>query len=156
MVSDGRTDDAPNAPGRRLERFVKDRWPRSKGRMRGLAKQVGTTAETLYSWFRGDSEPSMAHLRELARLLQVGRVELVAVIDGAGSDFRSDTLSDPAALSPKPDPLLVEVREALRLAQQERAELRERVEALEAAAKLRDQPDAGADDERPAPVQREE
>lgn len=145
MVSEGSTDEGEDAPGRQLERFVKDRWPRSKGGMRGLAKQIGVVPETLYAWFRGDSEPSMAHMREMAPRLDVTRSQIVAILDNTLAGAVHSTRSAPAD-PPSPDPLLVELRDSLRQAQRERADLRERVAALEAAAKLRDQSDDGADD----------
>lgn len=47
-----------------------------------LAGEIGSSTETLYAWFRGDSEPSMAHLRELSDKLGVRRAVLVAILDG--------------------------------------------------------------------------
>lgn len=75
--------DATEAtPGRRLERYVKARWTRRNGGILGLASEIGSSTETIYSWFRGDSEPSMAHLRAIADRLGVRRAVLVAVLDG--------------------------------------------------------------------------
>lgn len=47
-----------------------------------LASEIGSSTETLYAWFRGDSEPSMSHLRELSDKLGVRRAVLVAILDG--------------------------------------------------------------------------
>lgn len=70
------------AAGRRLERYLRARWGRQQRGMRGLAAKAGTTAETLYSWFRGDTEPSLASLTELAAAVGVNRSEILAVMDG--------------------------------------------------------------------------
>lgn len=71
-----------NEPGRRLEGYVKEHWTRRDGGIRKLAARMGTSAETLYAWFRGETEPNLAHLRSLAELLEVSRADLVAVMDG--------------------------------------------------------------------------
>jgi hypothetical protein len=86
MVRAERTKGLREAAGRRLERYVKERWPRGKGGMRGLASVIGSSPETMYSWFRGDTEPGMAHLRELADKLETTRAILVAVLDGEPAD----------------------------------------------------------------------
>jgi DNA-binding XRE family transcriptional regulator len=70
--------------GRRLERFVKARWTRDQGGIRALAKEIGAVPETLYSWFRGDTEPSLEALGELGRVLGVSRSAIVAAMDGEG------------------------------------------------------------------------
>lgn len=67
-----------------LEEFIRARWDRSRGGITGLAKSIGSSTESIYAWFRGDSEPSMAHLRELAIALDVTRAELVMALDGSG------------------------------------------------------------------------
>lgn len=56
----------------------------------GLARSIGSTSETIHSWFRGDSEPSIAHLRDLARELKVSRWEIVAILDGDEVPSRAD------------------------------------------------------------------
>ena len=71
---------------------------------------------------------------------------------------RAGASSDPA-LSQLLKPLVSALSDLvveLRAARQERADLLERVEALETAAKLQDPPDAGAVDDPTAPVQRGE
>ena len=50
--------------------------------MRSFAKAIGTTAETLYSWFRGEAEPNLGYIREMAKVLGVRRSEIVAALDG--------------------------------------------------------------------------
>lgn len=71
--------------GRRLEAYVRSRWDRDKGGIRGLADTAGISADALYKWFRGDSEPSLEALGQLASALGVKRHELVAVLDGERS-----------------------------------------------------------------------
>jgi hypothetical protein len=70
--------------GRALERYVRVRWREVDGKrgIRGLCAATGLTPEVLYSWFRGDNEPSLGALRTLAGKLQVERAELVAILDG--------------------------------------------------------------------------
>lgn len=82
MDNAGGTDDEEDSPGRRLEGYIKARWTRRKGGMLKLAGLIGSSTETMYAWFRGDSEPSMAHLRAVADQLGVRRAVLVAVLDG--------------------------------------------------------------------------
>lgn len=77
-----RAEGERDAPGARLERYIRARWTRREGGIRMLATQIGSSTETIYSWFRGDAEPSMAHLRALADALGVRRSVLVAVFDG--------------------------------------------------------------------------
>lgn len=81
-TDEGEDDASTDAPGRRLERYIKERWTRDKGGMRGLATAIQSSTETMYSWFRGESEPSMAHLRAIADKLGVRRSVLVAILDG--------------------------------------------------------------------------
>jgi hypothetical protein len=76
------TDEDAEMPGRRLERYIKARWTRRNGGILGLANAIGSSTETIYAWFRGDNEPSMAHLRSVADNLGVRRAVLVAVLDG--------------------------------------------------------------------------
>lgn len=68
--------------GRRLERYIKARWGRDKGGIRGLCAQASFVPETIYSWFRGETEPSLDSLAELARILEVNRSEILAAMDG--------------------------------------------------------------------------
>jgi len=70
--------------GRRLERYVKQRWTAIEGKrgMVGLCDAAGITREALYTWFRGDIEPSLGSLAVLARALRVERADVVAAMDG--------------------------------------------------------------------------
>lgn len=81
MDSQGRADDPSGGPSA-FEMLVRERWPRSKGGILGLAREIQSTSETIYSWFRGDNEPNMGHLAGLAKALGVSRAELVAALDG--------------------------------------------------------------------------
>ncbi len=54
--------------------------------MRGLADQLGTSAETMYEWFRDKRDPSLDHLTRLAAALstkgqKVTRTEILAAMD---------------------------------------------------------------------------
>lgn len=81
--------EIPDTPGSRLRAYIDDRWARGDGGIRGLAARIGTTAETMYEWFRDEREPSLAHLRELAKALGgVSRSEIVAVMDGEAPAVR--------------------------------------------------------------------
>ena len=66
----------------RLEAYVRARWTRQQGGITGLAASTGLTRETLYSWFRGETELSLANLRTLSAALGVRPWELVAALDG--------------------------------------------------------------------------
>ena len=68
--------------GRRLERYIKARWGRDRGGMRGLCKLTSFVPETLYTWFRGDNEPSLESLAEIAAVLGVTRSAILAAMDG--------------------------------------------------------------------------
>lgn len=82
MDSQGRADE-PSAGGpSEFEQLVRERWPRSKGGILGLAREIGSTTETIYAWFRGDNEPNMGHLAGLATALGVSPAALVAALDG--------------------------------------------------------------------------
>ena len=70
--------------GRRLERYIRARWGRKQGGIRGLAKAIGGTAETIYSWFRGETEPYLGTLREVAAALGVRPYQILAAMDGDG------------------------------------------------------------------------
>jgi transcriptional regulator with XRE-family HTH domain len=67
--------------GRRLEAFVRQHWTGSRG-ISGFCAEVGITREALYKWFRGDSQPSLEHLADMAPVLRVRRWEIVAAMDG--------------------------------------------------------------------------
>lgn len=74
----------------RLEPYVRARWTRHQGGVTGLAAATGLTRETLYSWFRGETEPSLANLRTLAAALGVRPWELVAALDGDEAEPAED------------------------------------------------------------------
>lgn len=67
--------------GQRLETFVREHWT-TKGGMRGLCSEAGIAPETLYRWFRGETEPDLGSVRQLADALKVTRAEVVAALDG--------------------------------------------------------------------------
>lgn len=85
-VNSIRTDmgTAPVTPGRRLERYVRQRWLAVDGKrgMLGLCDAAGITRETLYTWFRGEVEPSLGSIAVLAETLKVQRADVVAAMDG--------------------------------------------------------------------------
>lgn len=60
--------------------------------MRGLCGAAGIAPETLYRWFRGETEPDLGSIRQLADALTVTRAEIVAAIDGQlpPPDFRRE------------------------------------------------------------------
>jgi transcriptional regulator with XRE-family HTH domain len=68
--------------GRRLEQFVRSRWGRKEGGIRGLAVAVETSADTIYHWFSGQNPPDVYQLGKLARALDVRRWQIVAAMDG--------------------------------------------------------------------------
>lgn len=72
--------------GKRLERYVRARWDRDEGGMRGLTAAAGISSDALYRWFRGDAEPTLEALGQVARVLGVRRSVLVAVYDGDQPD----------------------------------------------------------------------
>lgn len=103
----GSTDEeGDDKPGRRLERYVKERWGRRQGGILALASKIGSSTETVYSWFRSDSEPSMSHLRALAEALGVKRSDLVAILDGS-----APTSGDAASQDATPADIADAVRE---------------------------------------------
>lgn len=67
--------------GEALEQFVRARWGRKEGGIRGLARVVGTSPDTIYHWFNG-SALNTDDLDALARALGVRRFEIVAAMDG--------------------------------------------------------------------------
>jgi hypothetical protein len=68
--------------GDRLRQFIERRWPRSRGGLRGFCAAAGIHPETLYAWFRGETEPNLGSLGQLAATLGVRRWEIVAAMDG--------------------------------------------------------------------------
>lgn len=81
--------------GQRLERYIRARWDRQQGGLRGLAAQAGVSSDSLYKWFRGESEPSLEGLGSVAAVLGVKRYELVAVYDGDKPSADLAALLDP-------------------------------------------------------------
>lgn len=87
----GSSDTSPEeTTGSRLRAYVDSHWDRKRGGIRGLADRLGTTAETMYEWFRGEREPSLAHLRTMAEAFGVTRAEIVAAMDDDGPVLRLD------------------------------------------------------------------
>jgi predicted transcriptional regulator len=64
---------------RRLELLVRDRWPDRSG-MSGLAKTIGVSRATLYSWLRGDTVPDLDTMSRLAGALGLTPSELLALV----------------------------------------------------------------------------
>ena len=71
--------------GRRLERYIRGRWGRDRGGISGLCTTVGVARESMYAWFRGDTDPTLEHLRLIAEALGVSRAQLLAAMDGEAS-----------------------------------------------------------------------
>ena len=80
-----------DAPGQRLRAFIDQRWGRKQGGIRGLARELNTSTETIYEWFRGEREPNLDHVARLSKALGVGRYEIVAAMDGEGPVVKVDT-----------------------------------------------------------------
>lgn len=74
--------DERREAGRRLKAALDRLYPRSRGGLRRLADDAKIGPETLYRWFRGDSEPDLGTLRRLAQACGVSRTALVAAMDG--------------------------------------------------------------------------
>ena len=68
--------------GQRLRRLVDARWGRERGGIRGISQELGVAPETMYAWFRGESEPKLPHLTQMAGLMGLSRSLVVAVMDG--------------------------------------------------------------------------
>lgn len=81
-VSENRTPDGTDTPGRRLERYITARWGRGKGGIRGLCSATNIAPESMYAWFRGETEPQLGSLTKIAEALGVSRVEVLAAMDG--------------------------------------------------------------------------
>lgn len=67
--------------GRRLKATLDELYPRGRGGLRKLADEAKVGPETLYRWFRGDSEPDLGTLRRVAAACKVSRTDLVAAMD---------------------------------------------------------------------------
>ena len=72
------------AAGDRLSDYVRSRWDRRKGGIRGFCKAIGVTPETFYGWVGGKNDPSLGALSAMADVLGVSRYEIVAAMDGEG------------------------------------------------------------------------
>ena len=68
--------------GERLRGYVEAHWNRRKGGVRGLCRKLNASPETIYSWYRGETEPNLGSLEALATALEVRRWEIVAAMDG--------------------------------------------------------------------------
>lgn len=79
--------------GPRLKAYIQSRWGRDKGGMSALADKAGVRRQTLYEWFRPASttEPSLSTLTDLAKVLKVRRVDLVAAMDGVTAPEQQET-----------------------------------------------------------------
>ena len=67
--------------GRRLRQYVTEQWSGKRG-ITGVADRSGINRDTLYAWFKGEGEPSLSLLQQLADALGVTRSEVVAAIRG--------------------------------------------------------------------------
>jgi predicted transcriptional regulator/transcriptional regulator with XRE-family HTH domain len=91
---DPQTDANRRQRGRRLELLVRDRW-RDSGGMSSLAKAIGVSRATLYSWLRGDTVPDLDTMSRLADALGLTPSELLALV-GEGEPM------DAVAAPPQP------------------------------------------------------
>jgi predicted transcriptional regulator len=64
---------------RRLELLVRDRWL-DRGGISSLAKTIGVSRATLYSWLRGDTVPDLDTMSRLADALGLTPSELLALV----------------------------------------------------------------------------
>lgn len=68
---------------RRLRELVDERYPRSGGGIRRLAKDSGVKEEVIHSWFRKTGpEPSLGSLAKLGKALHLERSAILALMDG--------------------------------------------------------------------------
>lgn len=72
--------------GERLERYISERWGRSQGGIRALAKELHVAPDRLYAWFNGKAAPDTDQLAELAKHLKVTRLEILAAMDDVSAD----------------------------------------------------------------------
>lgn len=97
-----------NSSGERLERFIRSRWTRDEGGIRGLADQAGISPDSLHRWFRGE-EPGLDKLGRVASVLGVRRYELVAILDGDRPAADLQDLLDPALRTQLVDLIAAEI-----------------------------------------------
>jgi CBS domain-containing protein len=76
---DPQTDANRRQRSRRLELLVRDRWL-DRGGMSSLAKTIGVSRATLYSWLRGDTVPDLDAMSRLADALGLMPSELLALV----------------------------------------------------------------------------
>ena len=80
--------ETPDTAGSRLRQFIDARWSRRHGGIRGLAKRLGVSPESMYEWFNNEREPNLDQLARLALVLSsasgspVSRAEILAAMDG--------------------------------------------------------------------------
>jgi len=138
--------DAKKAAGRRLKAALDGYFPRARGGLRGLAEEASIGPETLYRWFRGDSEPDLGTLARVAVACGVSRTVLVAAMDGEEVPF-----DQPPAWASE---LMAEVRmlrdESLAVAAARAVDVA--VESL--GLQPRAEPARGTADQRPGPAPR--
>jgi predicted transcriptional regulator len=90
---DPQTDPNRRQRSRRLELLVRDRW-RDSGGMSSLAKTIGVSRATLYSWLRGDTVPDLDTMSRLADALGLTPSELLALVgEGEPMDDVSPSLA---------------------------------------------------------------
>ena len=73
--------------GKRLERYVRERWGRSQGGIRALAKELHVAPDRVYAWFNETAAMDTDQLADMARLLKVTRVEILAAMDAVAGDL---------------------------------------------------------------------
>ena len=70
-------------PGARLKGYIRARWTRKDGGWEKLATEAKLRGrQTLNEWFSGEKEPSLSSLQQVAKVLGVRRVDLLAAYDG--------------------------------------------------------------------------
>lgn len=77
---------APTPAGVRLRLFLESRLDCDNGWVRDFASRLGVSRQAVHAWLNGSAEPSMATLRDMARVLGCRRSEIVAALDGDGPD----------------------------------------------------------------------
>jgi predicted transcriptional regulator len=88
---DPQTDANRRQRSSRLQALVRNRWL-DRGGMSSLAKTVGVSRATLYSWLRGDTVPDLDTMSRLADALGLTPSELLALV-GNGDPVTLDAIS---------------------------------------------------------------